>query len=393
LTKPTSAEVVVVGGGVIGCSIAHQLALAGASVALVERGQLASGASGVAAGMLAPQVEAPFADAFFELSLAGRASHAPLAEQLRDEVGLDVEYRATGILRVARTEAERVDLQRMQRWQKERGLRAEWIEPAALGECEPLLAGVAGRLLAGGLWLPDEAQVRSPRLVQALADAAVRHGARVYESTWATSIEPSGGRVGGVRTQHGVISADTVVLAAGVWSSELLHTVGLDLPLAPVKGQIISLQARDNRPRQVIWSGECYLVPRVDGQIVLGATEEEGNYDARPTLAGVGRLTEAVLEFLPAAGALHVEGAWAGLRPAVPDRRPVVGLVPGFDNLVLATAHYRNGVLLGPLTAQAVADLILRDQLPQAWAPFGVDRFLSSSSPSSIRSSANSNSS
>jgi len=376
LTTFTSPDVVVVGGGVIGCSIAYHLAREGARVGVVEREQLASGASGIAAGMLAPQVEAPFADAFFELTLAGRATHAQLAERLHDEVGLDVEYRATGILRVARTESERVDLQRMHRWQTARGLRAEWLEPAALGDCEPLLAGVAGRLLAGGLWLPDEAQVRSPRLVEALASAATQRGARIYESTWAVALERAGDRVCGVRTQNGIVHAGTVVLAAGVWSADLARGVGLDLPLVPVKGQVVTLQARDARPRHVIWSGDCYLVPRVDGQVLLGATEEEGNYDARPTLAGVGRLSESVLEFVPAAGSLHFEGAWAGLRPAVPDRRPIVGQAPSLEQLVVATAHYRNGVLLGPLTGQAVADLILRDHLPQEWAPFGVERFL-----------------
>src|SRR5262249_3951823 len=154
-----------------GCCIAYYLASGGARVTLLERAHLASGASGVAAGMLAPQVEAPFADPFFELALLGRAQHAPLAEALLDDVGLDVEYRRTGILRVPRTEAEGADLQRLFRWQSARGLAVEWVDSEALGECEPLIKGVAGRLLAGGLWLQDEAQVRGPRLVQALANA------------------------------------------------------------------------------------------------------------------------------------------------------------------------------------------------------------------------------
>ncbi len=284
------ADVVIVGGGVIGCCIAYYLTPGGARVTLVERGQLASGASGVAAGMLAPQVEAPFADPFFELCALGRAEHAPLAASLLDDVGLDVEYRRTGILRVARTESERVDLQRMLRWQSARGLAAEWIESRDLGSCEPLLRGVAGRLLAGGLWLADEGQVRGPRLVQALALAASRRGARVVEGAWVTGLVMSGERVTGVQTPMGVISGDTVVLAAGVWSPDVARGVGLELPVAPVKGQILSLRGLGRAPRQVIWSGECYLVPRPDGEIVLGATEEEGNYDVRPTLAGFNRL-------------------------------------------------------------------------------------------------------
>jgi glycine oxidase len=369
------ADVVVVGGGVIGCSVAYFLARAGASVTLLERAQLASGASGVAAGMLAPQVEAPFADPFFELALLGRAEHAGLAERLLDEVGLDVEYRATGILRVARTEGERTDLQRQQRWQSARGLNAEWVESDDLGRREPLLGGVAGRLLAGALWLPDEAQVRSPRLVQALATAAMAHGARLLEGAWATSLETVGQRATGVVTPTGVVRGDTIVLSAGVWSPELARTAGLEVPVTPVKGQVLSLRALGKSPRQVIWSGECYLVPRPDGEIVLGATEEEGNYDARPTLAGLNRLTEAALEVVPAAGGFVVEGAWAGLRPAAPDRHPIVGRAPGIDGLMLATAHYRNGVLLGPLTGRRVADQIVSGTPALEFAPFGPERF------------------
>jgi len=364
-----------VGGGVIGCSIAYYLSLGGANVTLVERSHLAAGASGVAAGMLAPQVEAPFADPFFELALLGRAEHAPLAAQLMEDVGLDVEYRKSGVLRVARTEAERADLQRMHRWQSARGLSAEWIEPADLGRHEPLLAGMAGRLLAGGLWLADEAQVRSPRLVQAFARAAAQRGAQFLEGTPAINLEVRGGRVAGVKTHAGLLEADTVVLAAGVWSPELACQVGVEVPVTSVKGQVMSLRGVGRTPRQVIWSGECYLVPRPDGEIVLGATEEEGNYDARPTLAGVNRLTEAALEVVPAVGALTVNGVWAGLRPAAPDRHPIVGWAPGVEHVFIATAHYRNGVLLGPLTGKRVAAHILVGASMAELAPFGPERF------------------
>lgn len=369
------ADVVVVGGGVIGCCIVYYLAQAGASVTLLERDRLASGASGVAAGMLAPQVEAPFADAFFEVALAGRAEHAPLAEQLLDEVGLDVEYRRTGILRVARTESERVDLQRMLRWQAARGLAVEWVESERLGECEPLLKGVSARLLAGGLWLADESQVRGPRLLEALARAAIGNGARIREGTVVTGLCSSGGRVTGVRTNTGDFGAEQVVLAAGVWSPQLLDGIGLHVPVAPVKGQILSLRALGRTPRQVLWCGEAYLVPRPDGEIVLGATEEEGNYEARPTLAGLNRLSEAALEVVPAVGGFNVEGFWAGLRPAAPDRFPIVGRAPAVEGLFIATAHYRNGILLGPLTGRRVADHLLNDGPLGEFEPFGPLRF------------------
>jgi glycine oxidase len=374
---PRGSDVVIVGGGIIGCSVAYYLSHAGARVTLLERNRLAAGASGVAAGMLAPQVEAPFADAFFELALIGRASHASLAEQLMVEVGLDVEYRKTGILRVARTEAERAELQRLYRWQSARGLAAEWLEPDELAECEPLLKGVAAHLLAGGLWLADEAQVRGSRLVQALAMAAGRRGAHTFEGVAAVDVTLRSGRVSGVTTSSGAIEADTVVLAAGVWTPDLARRIDLQLPVAPVKGQILSLRGFDRTPRQVIWSGECYLVPRPDGEVVLGATEEEGNFDPRPTLAGVNRLTQAALEVVPASGGLVVEGMWAGLRPAAPDRYPIVGRVSRVEGLMVTTAHYRNGVLLGPLTGQRVADHLVNAGVGlREFEPFGPARFM-----------------
>lgn len=342
---------------------------------MLEREHLAAGASGVAAGMLAPQVEAPFDDPFFDLTLRGRAEHPPLAATLLDDVGLDVECRQTGILRVAKDEAERVDLQRRLRWQVARGLRAEWLEPGDLGSLDPLLGGVVGRMLAGGLWLPDEGQVRGPRLVQALAAAAVKRGARFVEGAWVGGFVTAGDRVVGVRTPGGTIEAGTTVLAAGVASGDLARGVGLSLPIAPVKGQIITLRALQRVPRQVIWSGDCYLVPRVDGQVILGATVEDGNYDARPTLAGVGALSEAALEFLPWAGQLIFEGVWAGLRPAAPDRFPIIGRAPGIAGLIVATAHFRNGILLGPLTGRWVTQLIQDGTLAPELATFGPDRF------------------
>src|ERR671931_71328 len=297
-TAEPSPDVVIVGGGVIGCASAYHLSLAGVGVLLLERERLAAGASGVAAGMLAPQAEAAHDDAFFALALCGRAEHLPLATMLLDDVGLDVECRMTGILR----------------------------------------------------------------------------GARFGEGTAVVALETAGERVSGVRTPTGVIAAGTVVLAAGVCSGDLARGAGLDLPIGPVKGQIVTLRSLAICPRHVIWARECYLAPKVDGQVVLGATEEDGNYDPRPTLAGVGALATAALEFLPAAGQLTVDGVWAGLRPAPPDRYPLVGRVPGLANLILATAHYRNGVLLGPLTGRWVAQMIEIGTTAPELAPFGPER-------------------
>ncbi len=374
-TATPSPDVIIVGGGVIGCSIAYHLTLAGSSVRLIERDRLASGASGVAAGMLAPQVEAHYDDPFFDLCLRGRDEHVDLAEDLKDGVGLDVERRTTGVFRLALDEAERVELKRQMQWQVKRGLRAEWFEPHELGALEPLLSGAAGRLLAGGLWFPDEAQVHSQRLVAALAAASVQRKAVLSEGVWATEILVEGHRAIGVRTPAGVVEAESVVLAAGVWSTDIARAAGVELPVSPVKGQLITLRAIGRSLQRILWTGECYLVPKTGGQVILGATEEEGNYDRRPTLAGVGALATAALEQLPWAGQFTIEGIWAGLRPAAPDRFPIVGWAPGLDNLLVATAHYRNGVLLGPLTGRRVSEAIRTGMIASELAPFGLERF------------------
>ena len=374
-TATPSPDVIIVGGGVIGCSIAYHLTLAGSSVRLIERDRLASGASGVAAGMLAPQVEAHYDDPFFDLCLRGRDEHVELAEDLKDGVGLDVERRTTGVFRLALDEAERVELKRQMQWQVKRGLRAEWFEPHELGALEPLLSGAAGRLLAGGLWFPDEAQVHSQRLVAALAAASVQRKAVLSEGVWATEILVEGHRAIGVRTPAGVVEAESVVLAAGVWSTDIARAAGVEVPVSPVKGQLITLRAIGRSLQRILWTGECYLVPKTGGQVILGATEEEGNYDRRPTLAGVGALATAALEQLPWAGQFTIEGVWAGLRPAAPDRFPIVGWAPGLDNLLVATAHYRNGVLLGPLTGRRVSEAIRTGMIASELAPFGLERF------------------
>lgn len=351
-------DVLVVGAGVVGCSVAYHCAQAGLQVRVIDADRIGSGASGAAAGMLAPQVEAHQPDDFFAFGLAGRAEHAALAPQLLEEAGLDVEYRRTGILRVALEEREAVDLRGRAIWQRAQGLAAEWLDVAAIGRREAAFAGANGQRLVGALWLPEESQVRSPRLVRALATAAVRRGAVFQEGMPALALQHERDRITGVTTPLGVIQAGTVVLAAGAWSGALAASAGLNVPVEPIKGQIIALGGLLRAPQHILWSGDCYVAPKADGLVVVGATEERAGYDRRPTLGGMLQLALGATNLLPELGRLPVETQWGGLRPAVPDRLPVIGRAQQYRNLVIATAHFRNGVLLGPLTGRLVADLI-----------------------------------
>lgn len=368
-------DVLIVGAGVIGCSIAYYCAAAGMRVEVHERDRIGSGASGAAAGMLAPQVEAHQPDAFFDFGLAGRAEHHTIAESLRDEAGIDVELRRTGVLRLALDERDATDLRGRAAWQRERGLAAEWLAPGDVGAREPLFRGAAGLRLVGALWLPDECQVRSPRLVWGLATAASRRGAAFHEGAPVIGFDLGRGRVTGVRTPAGTLAAGAVVLCAGAWSGQVAALGGVDLPVEPIKGQIVALRALRSQPRHILWSGECYMAPKVDGLLVVGATEERGSFDPRPTLSGMLQLATGATDIHPELGRLPIESQWGGLRPATPDRLPLIGRVPGIDNLFVATAHYRNGVLLGPLTGKIVAALLQGQESPwdvREYAPYRV---------------------
>ena len=367
-TLTPTYDVAVVGGGVIGCAIACELAQRGATVVLLERDRVCAGASGAAAGMLAPQTEAHAADPWFELLLAARAEHEPLACRLRHDTGIDVGYRRDGVLRIAANAEERRELRERAEWQQRLGLAAEWLEPDEALHREPGLSPD----LAGALWLPDEAQVRSPRLVQALALLAQRLGVDVREAVPVIGIETANGRTTGVRTPAERVSAGAVVLAAGVWTSFI--DGARCLPLQPVKGQIVSgLQSAGCAPRNIVWGSGAYLVPKAGGELLVGATEEPG-YDARPTLGGMAGLVKAGARLMPAIAGMPLNGAWAGLRPALPDRRPALGRLGEVDGLFVATGHYRNGVLLGPLTGKLMAQLVLGERPAHDLSPYSAAR-------------------
>jgi glycine oxidase len=354
-------DVAIVGAGVIGCAIACELAERGAKVVLLERERVCSGASGAAAGMLAPQTEAHAPDPWFELLLAARAEHEALACKLRHETGIDVGYRRDGVLRIAADDAERRELRDRADWQRQHGLAVEWLEPEDALRMEPGL----NPNIAGALWLPDEAQVQSPRLVQALALDAQRHGAEIREGVPVLAVGKDA-----VRTPTERLSAGAVVLAGGVGSA-FVH--GARLPVFPVRGQIACGQMTPIcGPRHILWGAGAYLTPKAGGELLIGATEEEGTYDTRPTLGAIADLIAAGEKILPSLRHIPLTQAWAGLRPALPDRKPALGTLNG---VFVATGHYRNGILLGPLTGKFMAQLIL-GQTP-AWdlSPYSPSRF------------------
>ena len=363
-------DAVVVGAGLIGLACAWLAQRRGMSVLVVDRAaEPGAAASSVAAGMLAPVTEADFGELGpLRVNLAGRERWSAFAAELEELTGMPTGYRESGALVVAADADDAGELRRLHEFQRELGLDAEWLTPSHCRELEP---GLSPRI-AGGILAPQDGQAEPRAVTRALA-AAVDELALGVE---VESLEHEAGRVTGVRTSDGTIAGDQVVLACGAWSSELAPD-GHGPPVRPVKGQILELRARGavSEPfTRVLRTPRCYLVGRGDGRVVLGATMEEQGFDTTVTADGVFRLLEAAYEVLPDVGELELIGARAGLRPGTPDNTPVVGR-DELEGLVWATGHWRNGVLLAPLTGEAVAGLLAGEELPGELSALAPDRF------------------
>lgn len=358
----TSYDVVVVGAGVIGLACAWRLAQRGHSVLVAERDTPGAGASGVAAGMLAPVTEVDFGEErLLRANLASAALWPGFAAELAERSGMATGYRESGALVVAADRDDAEELRRLQEHQRALGLDAEWLTPSAARRAEP---GLSPRI-AGAVHAPRDHQVDPAATVSALATAFERSGGELGAGVEVASADAHGvSLAGGAR-----IAAGDVVVAAGCWSGKLA-----EVPVRPVKGQLLHLRTRGagRLCERLVRSPRCYVVDRGDGRVVIGATSEERGFDTEVTAEAVYRLLEAAVEVLPDVEELAFEGAAAGLRPATPDNLPLVGRAA--DGVVLAGGHHRNGVLLAPLTAQAVAAAVCGEAGPEAAAVFDPGR-------------------
>lgn len=348
-------DVIIVGGGVIGCSAAYYLSLKGLKVMLLEKGRIGGEASGAAAGMLGAQSELTEDGPLWKLARCGRDLFPRLAEELRELSGIDIALVQRGMLKVAVKEQDIAELQRLLELQQQSGEEAAWIDAAEAREREPLLSPA----VLGALHLPREGHVLAPRLTAAFAGAAAALGAELREYADVRSLLTEGKRVVGVSTASGAVHAGSVVLAAGVWSGTLAEPLGLSLPLYPVQGECLCLRSRMPLLRATVAApGGSYLVPKAGGRMVVGATEHEGVFSREVTAAGVATLLARARELVPALAEAEWDRAWSGLRPQTPDGLPYIGPAAGHPGLYVAAGHFRNGILLGPITGQHIADLI-----------------------------------
>jgi glycine oxidase len=368
-----AADVAVIGGGVIGLGIAWRTARRGAAVTLVDP-EPGSGASGVAAGMLAPVTELHYAErALLELTLASAEAYPGFVADLERETGLDVGYRRCGTLSVGWMGSDLAGLRDLAAFQRELGLSVEVLSATELRRLEPLLAPG----LPGGVFVRGDHQVDPARLVAALRAAALAAGVEIVAQP-AVGLAHDGEAVTGAHLGDGTqLRADQTVLAAGAWSTLIDLPVDITLPVRPVKGQTLHLVGQPGLLTHVVRGdvrgAPVYLVPRDDGRLVIGASSEEAGFDVRARAGVVHDLLRDAQALVPAVAELELAEVRTGLRPGTPDNAPLLGRI-GVDGLVVATGHHRNGVLLAPVTADGIADL-LGGTPPPTWAPFDPLRF------------------
>jgi glycine oxidase len=375
-TSPSAFDVAVVGAGVAGLAVAWRAAARGLSVCVLDRDAPGAGASGVAAGMLAPVTEADAQErALLALGLESARRWPAFAAELLDATGIDVGFRPTGTLVLARDRDEAEALDRELDLRGRLGLQAGRLRPSQARALEPALAPTV-RL---ALDVPDDHAADPRALTAALLTAAERAGADVLPGAEVAEVRHDGRRVHGVALAGGAeVRAGAVVVAAGAWSASL---GGLPedarVPVRPVKGQTLRLRDPSHEPARPVvgrvlrWGGG-YLVPRGDGRYVLGATMEERGFDTAMTALGVHELLRDGSELVPAVLELEIDELVAGLRPGTPDNAPVLGVSPALAGLIYATGHHRNGILLAPVTGDLVA-AELADAAPEHG--FGPARF------------------
>ncbi len=372
-------DVAIIGGGVIGLSIAREAATRGLRVAVIERGRFGGESSHAAAGMLAPQSEAERDDDFFRLACASRDMYPQFARELQDETNIDIELDTTGTLYLALNEADDAEIRHRHRWQSQANFAVELLTFDAARAREPRISPHT----RCALLFPNDGQVENRRLIVALTQACENLGVRLMPHTEVVRLHSSHNQAQRIETTDGEIRAAHYVIASGAWSGRLLqeHLRNdenlrndvlrnddslMELPrldasiIEPVRGQMLCFEAVPPLVRRVVYSPRGYLVPRRDGRLLAGATTERAGFNKCVTAGGINHITTHALEIAPRLSTLPLVDSWAGLRPRSIDSLPIIGATRQMPNLIFATGHYRNGILLAPLTAHAVTDIITR---------------------------------
>ena len=364
-----NTDAIVIGGGVIGCSIGYHLAKAGVTTTILERGEIGMAASNAASGILSSMFGNP-TDPYTRLVNTSLGMFHDLAPELSEASGVDIELVQCGELQLALSEDEAQMLHAATVEGEWRSSEAQWLDARAVRYLEPELSDG----IAGGIFMPEVCRVNNQRLSAAYARSAERLGATVREHAEVISMVRSGLRISGVRLHNEELMADHVIIAAGPWTSTIAETLGSHVPTRPVRGVNLNLQPVGRSIKTVIHGGWGLLVPRNDGSVIAGATVEEADYDDRVTAGAVQDIMNMSELLVPSLRDASLNWAVAGLRPGSPDDAPMLGSIPGWQGLHVATGHYRSGILLSAITGKLMADHIT-DKKPDLIEHFSPRRF------------------
>ena len=362
-------DVIIIGGGVIGLTLACDLAWEGVAVAVFDQGSFGQESSWAGAGILPPGnppgAESPEA----RLRAASHVLWQAVSDLLRDETGIDNGYRRCGGLEVRLGGVPDALRDEVATWRRE-GVAVEVLAPDALQESETELS----RAVMSAYRLPEMGQVRNPRHLKALVALAVKRGVALVPGTPVYGFDRRAEKIVAIETATGRRQAGQFVIASGAWSGRLLNAAGCCAAVRPIRGQIVLLATQSSLLRHVVNVGARYLVPRGDGRLLVGATEEAAGFDKRTTADGVGGLIEFALDLVPALAQASFERAWAGLRPESADGLPYLGRSSLAENLFVATGHFRAGLQLSPITGRVMTQLLLGRQTTVPLAPYSPDR-------------------
>ncbi len=371
-------KVLIIGGGVIGLSLACELHKMGVRhVTILEKNaETGREASFAAAGMLAPHAETNRLDDFYRFCKLSSNLYSEFAEELFDETGVDIELDKSGTLYLAFTENDVLEIRQRFDWQKKADLEVERLSPTEIHKLEPFVSPD----VLEGLLFPNDWQVENRKLLNALRKYAEINDIEIIENAEVKSLRFENEKLIGAQTAIDFFSADKTVLATGAWTS-LIKADGFNLKMPeikPVRGQMISFRTAKRLFSKVVYSKRGYLVPRKDGRILAGATVEDAGFEKEITESGISFLRETALEIAPTLVNLRPAEKWSGLRPASSDGLPILGEFPETRNLFIACGHYRNGILLAPATARILADKIVNNADSEFLKSFGLERFYNS---------------
>ena len=370
MTLNSTQDVVIIGGGIIGLSLAQELALQKLSVTVLDRGQMGQEASSAGAGMLAPRAEMREAGPLAQLLLAGRKIYSEFVKQVSSRSGVGIDFSVSGLLLVALNLEQQVELDRRKQQQIELGLE---VQSLSREETLRMERGLNPELLSA-LHFPEEGYVDNRELVEALLRVCLQLGVRLIPECEALAVKAEQSKVCGVETTSEFFASERVVIAAGSWSGQIPTGLPYALPVKPARGQMVAVKMPELGLRHIVYGCDAYIVPRKDGRVLLGSTVEWVGYDKRVTLDGVQQITASALSLAPALRSSTFIECWAGLRPFCEGGLPVLGPAE-LDGLYFATGHFRNGLLLAPITAKLLSEVIVTGNIPKILEPFLPSRF------------------